>query len=201
MRQARRGRWSASDNLASQLRSSRFPCSAAFRRRFRFRIRKPCASAARSGRTNAAEPWPVSPPGTQEKTLLRSASDTSSGTRPECADRLRKAFPRFVRYVERRGAKLPEQLLGRKDGACPWNSRAEFLAAESSQRMKQLRKFLADTIDLQADFLVERLQDALPKMLAAAPPEARGQIAEQFERRREQRAGLLRADRLRELQG
>ena len=34
--------------------------------------------------------------------------------------------------------------------------------------MKQLRIFLADTIDLQADFLVERLHEALPKMLAAA---------------------------------
>ncbi len=35
-----------------------------------------------------------------------------------------ESFPPFVRYVERRGAKLPEQLLGRKDEACPWNSRA-----------------------------------------------------------------------------
>ena len=32
--------------------------------------------------------------------------------------------------------------------------------------MKQLRIFLVDTIDLQADFLVERYE-ALPKMLAA----------------------------------
>ncbi len=80
-----------------------------------------------------------------------------------------ESFPSFVRYVEKRGAKLPELLLGRKNGACPWNSRAEFLAAESSQRMKNLRIFLTDTIDLQADFMVERLRNALPKMLAAAP--------------------------------
>ena len=71
---------------------------------------------------------------------------------------------------QKRGAKLPELLLGRQCGACPWNSRAEFLAAESSPKMKKLRIFLADTIDLQADFLVERLRSALPKMLAAAPP-------------------------------
>ena len=93
-----------------------------------------------------------------------------------------ESFPRFVRYVERHGAKLPKQSLGRNNGACPWNSRAEFLAAESGQRMSQLRKFLADTIDLQADFLVERLQVALPKMLAAAPPDARGRTAQEFER-------------------
>src|SRR6478752_5380571 len=31
-----------------------------------------------------------------------------------------ESFPNFVRYVERRGAKLPEPLLGRKDEVCPW---------------------------------------------------------------------------------
>jgi hypothetical protein len=93
-----------------------------------------------------------------------------------------ESFPRFVRYVERRGAKLPDLLLGRDHGACPWHSREEFRAAESSQRMKQLRSFLSDTIDLQADFMVERLQEALPKMLAAAPAEARTDVQEQFVR-------------------
>jgi len=93
-----------------------------------------------------------------------------------------ESFPQFVRYTAKRGAKLPELLLARKEAACPWNSRAEFLQAESSPQMKQLRIFLEDTIDLQADFLVERLRDAVPKMLAAAPPEKRGQIEEQFER-------------------
>ena len=93
-----------------------------------------------------------------------------------------ESFPSFVRYVARRGGKLPEQLLGRKGGACPWNSREEFLAAEASQRMKTLRIFLTDTIDFQADFLVERLQEALPKMLAAAPPSERAKIEKQFNR-------------------
>jgi hypothetical protein len=93
-----------------------------------------------------------------------------------------ESFPDFVRYVERRGGKLPEQLLVRKGGVCPWNSRAEFLTAESSPRMKQLRTFLVDTIDFQADFLVERLRRALPKMLAAAPPGTRDTIARQFDR-------------------
>ncbi len=32
--------------------------------------------------------------------------------------------------------------------------------------MKQLRQFLSDTIDLQTQFLVTRLQNSLPKMLA-----------------------------------
>jgi hypothetical protein len=91
-----------------------------------------------------------------------------------------ESFPKFVRYAERRGAKLPNLLLGSTLRACPWNSRAEFVKAESDAKMKQLRIFLADTIDLQADFLVERLREALPKILAAAPPGERSRIEEQF---------------------
>jgi hypothetical protein len=93
-----------------------------------------------------------------------------------------ESFPKLVLYVERRGAKLPELLLGRNRAACPWNSRAEFLAAESSPRMKQLRIFLKDTIDLQAEFMVERLHEALPKMLAITTGDERAQIAKQFNR-------------------
>jgi hypothetical protein len=93
-----------------------------------------------------------------------------------------ESFPSFVRYVARRGGKLPDLLLERQGGACPWNSRAEFLAAESSQRMKNLRIFLTGTIDFQADFLVERLQEALPKLLAAAPPSEQAKIEKQFNR-------------------
>src|SRR5204863_3340449 len=80
-----------------------------------------------------------------------------------------ESFPKLVRYVERRGAKLPRILLGPEVAPCPWQSRTEFLTAESSAEMKQLRTFLTDTIDLQADFMVSRLRDSLPKMLGAAP--------------------------------
>lgn len=93
-----------------------------------------------------------------------------------------ESFPPFVRYVEMRGAKLPQSLLGHNKTVCPWNSRAEFLAAGSTPKMKELRNFLIDTIDLQADFLVERLRTALPKMLAAAPASQRRKIEEHFDR-------------------
>ena len=48
--------------------------------------------------------------------------------------------------------------------------------------MKQLRQFLADTIDLQAEFMVARLQSALPKMLNEAPLSRRATIQRQFDR-------------------
>ena len=82
-----------------------------------------------------------------------------------------ESFPEFVRYVARQGAKLPELLLGQKSQVCPWKSRPEFRAEESSTKMKELRSFLVDTIDLQADFLVNRMRAALPKCSPPQPAE------------------------------
>jgi hypothetical protein len=46
--------------------------------------------------------------------------------------------------------------------------------------MKQLRQFLVDTIDLQTQFLIARLQEALPKMISQAGD--RQNLQRQFER-------------------
>jgi hypothetical protein len=48
--------------------------------------------------------------------------------------------------------------------------------------MKELRAFLAGTIDLQAEFLVYRLREALPKMLAEGGTANHAQIQERFDR-------------------
>jgi hypothetical protein len=93
-----------------------------------------------------------------------------------------ESFPLFLRYVEMRGAKLPQSFLGPNKAVCPWNSRRAFLAARSTPKMKELRNFLADTIDLQADFLVERLRTSLPRMVAIAPADQRPKIEERFDR-------------------
>ena len=48
--------------------------------------------------------------------------------------------------------------------------------------MRELRQFLAHTIDLQAQFLVERLQESLAKMLNQAAPGERDNVQRQFTR-------------------
>jgi len=94
-----------------------------------------------------------------------------------------ESFPKVVNFISSRGAKLPAVLLDAGAGkACPWNARAEFVRAQNSVEMNQLRRFLADTIDLQAEFLVARLEAALPKMLAEAAPTDRLNVQQQIER-------------------
>ena len=67
-----------------------------------------------------------------------------------------ESFPKLVGFVSKRGAKLPTFLMTSGEQPCPWNSRAEFLHAQHTPEMNQLRQFLVDTIDLQAEFLIAR---------------------------------------------
>ena len=93
-----------------------------------------------------------------------------------------ESFPKLISFISNRGAKLPKLLLGAGELPCPWNSRAEFLRNQQTSEMKELRQFLADTVDLQAEFLVKRLGNALPKMLDEAAPAERQNVQQQFER-------------------
>ena len=93
-----------------------------------------------------------------------------------------ESFPKVVSFISKRGAKLPTLLLRGVEQPCPWNSRAEFSRAQHTVEMNQLRQFLVDTIDLQAEFLIARLEGALPKMLAEAAPADRANVQQQFER-------------------
>ena len=93
-----------------------------------------------------------------------------------------ESFPKLISLISNRGAKLPKLILGAGELPCPWNSRAEFLRNQQTSEMKELRQFLADTVDLQAEFLVKRLGNALPKMLDEAAPAERQNVQQQFER-------------------
>ena len=91
-----------------------------------------------------------------------------------------ESFPKFVDFAAGRGVKLPA-VASAKEG-CPWKTRAEFNAAAQNAPMKELRAFLARTIDLQAEFLVHRLREALPKMLAEGGSANQARVREQFDR-------------------
>lgn len=90
-----------------------------------------------------------------------------------------ESFPKFAEFARGRGGKLPALLSTNE--SCPWKTRAEFNQAAQSPPMKELRAFLARTVDLQAEFLVHRLHEALPKMLAEGGASNHTQVQERFD--------------------
>src|SRR6266487_9569 len=91
-----------------------------------------------------------------------------------------ESFPKLVKFISDRRVDVPSWLQNGR--VCPWQSQSQFQRAQTSPQMKALRDFLVRTVDLQAEFLVERLQNALPKMLEETAPDNRVHVQEQFER-------------------
>jgi hypothetical protein len=92
-----------------------------------------------------------------------------------------ESFPPLISLIAAHGRKLPA-ILAREGNHCPWNSRSEFDRARQTAEMKELRQFLVDTVDLQAQFMVNRLQNALPKMLQETSAANRAKVEHEFER-------------------
>lgn len=91
-----------------------------------------------------------------------------------------ESFPLLLEFLAQNGASVPDWLQGLPD--CPWPDREAFRQDLDSQRMKQLRDLLASTVALQTRFIVDRMEAALPKILAASPAGERPALRRQFYR-------------------
>jgi hypothetical protein len=91
-----------------------------------------------------------------------------------------ESFPPLLTYLRESGVTLPAWL-GESHG-CPWPDRAAFLADLHSSRLQELRTILANTVPLQARFAANRLEAALPKMLAEASPAEQANVKQNFYR-------------------
>jgi hypothetical protein len=89
-----------------------------------------------------------------------------------------ESFPKLIAYFKARQIRMPAWLA--EAGGCPWKNRETFLAARNSPQMRELREFLAGTVAAQTDFIVRRLEQALPKMLAITEAGAKGRLSANF---------------------
>ena len=89
-----------------------------------------------------------------------------------------ETFPRLLAYMEERGVVLPDWLKGQP--ACPWQDRAAFRRDLDGPKLEELRNLLTSTLDIQARFMADRLERALPAMLEAAPFARRNRVRARF---------------------
>jgi len=90
-----------------------------------------------------------------------------------------ESFPGLLDALAASGRTLPAWLQGRPP--CPWPDRDAFFADFRGLRMNELRWLLADTIGIQARYAADRLEAALPKILAAAPAAERPALQARFD--------------------
>lgn len=90
------------------------------------------------------------------------------------------SFPEAMKFVKDHGGKLPDWL--KLDEPCPWDTRSEFMREFNGKKLTQLRDALEATVPQQTDFLINRLENALPRILEKEDPADRGKIQERFYR-------------------
>lgn len=89
-----------------------------------------------------------------------------------------ESFPALLHYLREEGITLPTWL--ESAHGCPWNSRDAFYNNIQSPEMKSLRTFLFDTRHLQAIFIAQRLENALPQIIEKCSLEERERITAIF---------------------
>lgn len=92
----------------------------------------------------------------------------------------KESFPGLILYLQGEGVDIPDWLAAAK--GCPWPDRESFMRDFNSPKMKELRELLVRTVPQQARYAAIRLENALPKMLEAAPPSERSRISKNFYR-------------------
>ncbi|WP_426533141.1 hypothetical protein [Bradyrhizobium sp. McL0615] len=94
-----------------------------------------------------------------------------------------ESFPALLEFMRRKNVRLPAWLNQTQIPANPWRSRAEFRRNANSPQMRELRRFLFDTVAEQTQFMVARAQGAMEKILKTTPDgKEREHIVLQFTR-------------------
>lgn len=88
-----------------------------------------------------------------------------------------ESFPALVRFLDARGIPTPRWT----HGPCPWSTKAQFDADKKGPRQQELRALLSRTVRQQTEFIMTRMEQALPKMLEATPPRQRAAVQAGFQ--------------------
>ena len=95
--------------------------------------------------------------------------------------RFGNTFPQLLSYMEENNVKLPHWLREAKRRGAPWRSKAEQNRARHTPQIQQLKRILYETRDLQAKFILQRAERAIPRLVKAAPANQRGRVIRNVE--------------------
>jgi hypothetical protein len=86
-------------------------------------------------------------------------------------EKFREVFPMMVAFMQKKGVAMPSWLTPKTN--FPWQTKAAFFAAKKAKTKQymELFTFLKRTFGYQAEFMAERLSNALPQMLESIEDE------------------------------
>ena len=92
--------------------------------------------------------------------------------------RFGNTFPDVLTHLQAKGVQLPVWLQQARYQGAPWNSKAELMYAKQTGQVQELQNLLYQTRLLQAAYIVERAQRAMPQLVEASPMPLRPKVAQ-----------------------
>ena len=92
-----------------------------------------------------------------------------------------ETFPGLLEYTKSQKVPLPAWLQNRQVRGAPWQNKLAFDNAQNDQQVTELRNFLRQTMNLQANYMAARLTRALPSMLAQVPPQDHDRVLKNYQ--------------------
>lgn len=106
------------------------------------------------------------------------------------ADIYTQTFPQLLDYFKHKKIKLPIWLEKARRKGAPWKNYDDFKLHANDVPAEELRKLLFNTIDIQLDFIIKRLDGAWQYIQKQADPTKRSIISSHFEQLSQTPAGL-----------
>jgi len=92
----------------------------------------------------------------------------------------KEQFPALLAFMQENGVVLPPWL--RQATHAPWQSRIQFYEAFDDPQLTQLRQLLSEQLPLQTKFIIKRLEQAIPLILASCNETEKQTITLQLQR-------------------
>lgn len=110
---------------------------------------------------------------------------------PQMSDNGSKStFPSYLRYLQNQQVPLPIWLMNAVQTGAPWSTRASFERSKNDSEMRELRRILQTTKELQALFLLDRLQKNTPRIVQQASARERERLIYNLQAMRKAKGGL-----------
>jgi hypothetical protein len=94
--------------------------------------------------------------------------------------RFDETFPAVIDYLETHQVRLPIWLLNARNTGAPWASKALFEEAKNDPEMRELKRILSNTRDLQTAFFLDRTYKAIPEIIKLAPAKDRQHVINSY---------------------
>ena len=92
--------------------------------------------------------------------------------------RFGNTFPDLLTHLQSNGVQLPVWLQQARYQGAPWNNKAELVYAKQTGQVQELQNLLYQTRMLQAAYIVDRAQRAMPQLVEASPMPLRSRVAQ-----------------------